>query len=72
MPRDNPRRITKRKLLRFTAQQSECKDILAKLERHDRMVAKLKRAGWNYDPDKGTLEIPPDRLLHPEDLKDDA
>lgn len=71
MPRDNPRRITRRKLLRFTGQQADCAKIHAALERHERVVAKLEKAGWKYDPDKGTLEIPPDRLLHPEDLKDE-
>lgn len=72
MPRDNPHRITKRKLLRFTGQQSQCKEILSKLQRHEHMVAKLERAGWKYDPVKGTLQaqVQPE-LLNPEDLKDE-
>lgn len=55
MPRTSPRRITKHKLLKFTGQQSDSKQILSKLDRHERMVRKLEQGGWHYDPVNGTL-----------------
>lgn len=56
MPREHPHRITTRKLLRFTGQQSECAQIHSALERHERAVARLKKAGLKYDPETGTLK----------------
>ena len=43
MPRDNPRRITARKLLRLTGRQPDCRAMMDKLWRHEVALAKLNR-----------------------------
>lgn len=56
MPRDNPRRITARKLLRFTGQQADCRMALNELARHETMVQALRRRGVDYDEISGLIK----------------
>lgn len=72
MPRSNPRRITRKKLLRYTGQQADCKQIQSALDNHDRAVAALKKQGLDWNPDIGRLSVIPDsKTINPEDLKDE-
>lgn len=55
MPRDNPRRINKRKLLKFSDQIAECKRISDELFRHELAIKALARDGLIYDPETGRI-----------------
>lgn len=55
MLHDAPRRITAKKLLRFTGQQQECKEISTILTRHDRAVARLEACNLKYDVATGRI-----------------
>ena len=55
MARDNPRRITRQKLLRYTMQQCECTRIQDLLKRHKRAVQAMNKAGWDYNEDTGAI-----------------
>lgn len=55
MPRNSPHLITVDKLLKFTGQQMDSRQILAKLSRHERAVRKLRKAGLQWDSETGSI-----------------
>ena len=57
MPREYPHLITAENLLAFTGKQADCRAILAKLARHDRAVAKLRKQGYRYDSETGKITL---------------
>jgi len=72
MPRNSPHRVTRKKLLKFTCQQSECKEIVRLLKRHEQILKRLDKAGYDWDPETGKITARANpTVIHPEDLKDE-
>lgn len=63
MPRDNPKRLTRKKLLSFTSNQWDCQQASEALARHERSVKALRRSGLDYDPESGKITKTPPRPL---------